>query len=61
MTTVEQRRIEDMLFDPAKLWVWRLEISLTTVVEARQSSNILHRIDGDSIDDHADHDCSKNN
>ena len=48
-----------MLLDPGECQVWHLEVSLIVVVEACQSSNILHRLNGDSIDEHADNDSSK--
>ena len=59
MTTANQWRIEKMLFDPAKHRVRHLEISLIVVVEAYQSSNILHKMNGSSIDEQADNDCSE--
>lgn len=61
MTTAKERRIEKMLFDPAEIRVWHLEVSLIVVVEACQISNMLHRLDGNSEDDHTDNDCSKSN
>ena len=61
MTMAKNRCIQEMFFDPAEFRIWHLEVSLTVVVQARQSSNILHRTDGDLVEDHADDDCSKCN
>ncbi len=49
-----------MLFDKSKNLVRRAEIALRVIVQACQGSKVAHRVNSDSVDEEADHNCREN-
>ena len=56
MTDVKQGCIQEMLLDKAEEVVRTPKVSLRTVVEACQASDISRKFNGDLVDEEADRD-----